>query len=145
MGTRGPVPKRTDQRRRTNKDPNGAVTKAPSTPKAPVIPEPDPLWHELAQKYYTALGESGQSAFFEPSDWMHARVSMEILSRMLSAGRLSAQLYAAWTADTARLLVTEGDRRRMRLELERAKPADPDADAGVASMDAWRTRLGNSG
>lgn len=142
MGSRGPVPKRSDQRRRVNQT-EGPITKAAASAEGP-IPDADPAWHPLARKYFDALKVSGQGRYFEPSDWMHAVVSMEILTRMLVSGRLSAQLYAAWTADTARLLVTEGDRRRMRLELERAPDVNPDADAGVASMDAWRERLGAS-
>lgn len=138
-GSRGPVPKRSDQRRRTSKE-DGLITKAAASP-AREIPDADPAWHPLARKYFDALKVSGQGRYFEPSDWMHAVVSMEILTRMLESGRLSAQLYAAWTADTARLLVTEGDRRRMRLELERQAPADPDEVAGVASMEAWRGKL----
>src|SRR5262249_31355799 len=110
MGDRGPVPKRTEQRRRKNPNPAGPGTEATAggVPTKAEMPEADPEWHPLAQKYFTALGKSGQAQFFEASDWMHAVVSMEILSRMLFSGRLSAQLYAAWTADTARLLVTEG-------------------------------------
>jgi len=143
MGSRGPVPKRSDQRRRTNQD-EGPITKGRAA-AGTAIPAASASWHPLAKKYFNALKLSGETQYFEPSDWAHAVVSMEILSRMLESSRLSAQLYAAWTADTARLLVTEGDRRRMRLELEREKPEDPDAEAGVAQMDAWRDRLGASG
>ena len=142
MGTRGPVPARSTQRRRRNTNPDGAVSRSKGAAKV-VRPEADEDWHPLAQAYYKALAGSGQSAYFEPSDWAHAMVSCEILSRTLSAGRLSAQLYAAWTGDTQRLMVTEGDRRRLRLELDRpGAKADPDKEAGVASMSEWRERLG---
>jgi hypothetical protein len=50
-------------------------------------------------------------------------------------------LLAAWSAASARLLTTEGDRRRVRIELERAQARDPDKEAGVASMKAWRDKL----
>jgi hypothetical protein len=141
MGTRGPVPQRTDQRRRRNKNPDGATTRGPGAPRVKP-PTADAGWHQLAQDYFSAAAKSGQSAWYEPSDWQHLRVSCEVLSRMLVSGRLSAQLYAAWAADSSRLLVTEGDRRRVRLELDRKKAEDPDKAAGVASMDEWRERLG---
>lgn len=140
MGSRGPVPKRSDQRRRTNQD-EGPIAKGPAA-RAVRPPSASREWQPLARDYFNSVKQSGQAEWYEPSDWQHLRVSCEVLSRMLESGRLSAQLYAAWAADSARLLVTEGDRRRMRLELERAPDVNPDADAGVASMDEWRGRLG---
>lgn len=147
MGSRGPVPKRSDQRRRVNKNPDGPVTKAPAG--EPVQPEgastasaPDPLWHPLIAELWVAAGRSGQSAFWEPSDWAMLKVGSQVMSDQLGSGRPSAVMFAAWDALMARLLMTEGDRRRLRLELERSKPEDPDQAAGVASMETWRARLG---
>jgi hypothetical protein len=151
MGERGPVPKRTDVRRRVNKDPAGSVTKAPSGRTARGGATRAPLasrkWHPIAIRWYNALKASGQSRFYEPSDWMQAYVWAEILSGQLNAltngEKVSAMMLATWDAASARLLVTEGDRRRMRLELQHGRPqADPDDDAGVASMDKWRKKLG---
>ena len=144
MGSRGPVPKRQDQRRRVNKDPAGPVTKAPAgrtTARRPSIPAPDPEWHPLIRALYLAARRSGQSAFWEPTDWAMLRIGSEVMSAQLQSGRPSAVMFAAWDALMARLLMTEGDRRRMRLELERAPAADPDQQAGVASMEDWRARL----
>jgi hypothetical protein len=155
MGERGPVPKRTEQRRRTNKDPAGPVTKAaagaPSASRSRTQASPasrppvaDRKWHPLARRWFDALKRSGQSRFYEPSDWMTAVVWAEILSQQLKAEKMSAMMLTAWDAASARLLVTEGDRRRMRLELEKPKPVDEDQAAGVASMESWRARLGGA-
>lgn len=150
MGSRGPVPKRTDQRRRTNTDPAGPVTKVPAAAgaasprgkRAAVMPSANREWHSIARRWYMSLARSGQREFYQPSDWMQAYVAAEILSRLLSAEKLSAVGIAAWDAMAARLLVTEGDRRRMRIELEQpGKPDDPDAIAGVTSMAAWQSNL----
>ena len=65
----------------------------------------------------------------------------ELLSRQLESGKPSAMLLAAWSAASTRLLTTEGDRRRVRIELERGEAKDPDKEAGVASMRAWRGKL----
>ena len=54
-------------------------------------------------------------------------------------------MLAAWSSASTRLLTTEGDRRRVRIELERAQKADPDKEAGVASMNAWRAKLAGGG
>jgi hypothetical protein len=146
MGSRGPVPKRSDQRRRTNQD-EGPITKAPAGrttgrgTRRPAVRAADAGWHPLIQDLYNDIRKSGQSAFYEPSDYAMLRIGCEIMSGQLLSDRVSAVMFASWDALMARLLVTEGDRRRMRMELEREKPENPDADAGVAQMDAWRTKL----
>lgn len=135
-GSRGPVPKRSDQRRRTSR-PDVEVTKGSAAPNAGPPPA-DPLWHELARKWYQSLTESGQREWYEPSDWAEALVWAHVLSAELERDKMSAMMLVAWSAACSRLLVTEGDRRRMRMELERGKVSDPDEDAAVASMAAYR-------
>jgi hypothetical protein len=136
----GPVPNRSDQRRRRNQD--VPIDHAPAA--APFEREPaSPEWHRVAQRWYDALAESGQAKFYEPSDWATAFYVAEAMSRNLEGGRFSAQLFAAVMAASTSLLATEGDRRRLRLELERAKPgavAVSEAE-GVAQLDAYRNRL----
>jgi len=145
VGSRGPVPQRSDQRRRRNVDPAGPVTKAAAGTSRRRRPRPaDPEWHKLIRELYGDIAESGQSAFYEPSDWGMLRVGCQVMSDQMLSGKPSAVMFASWDALMARLLVTEGDRRRLRLELEREKPANPDADAAVASMDAWRQKLGSA-
>lgn len=140
MGARGPVPKRSDQRRRANK-PEVPIATAAGAAKVPV-PVADEAWHPIARDYFEALRGSGQSAFYEPSDWAHAFLLCEAMSRMLSASRFSAQLFAAVDSASTRLMVTEGDRRRLRVELAREAAADPDEEAAAATVTDLRSRLG---
>lgn len=139
-GRTGPVPKRTDQRRRRNK-PDVAVTSAPAAPSV-TCPEPDETWHSAAARWYGSLSESGQARFYEPSDWAQAWVWADLLSRALNQGeRPSAQLIMAWAAGATELLTTEGSRRRMRMELKRAGQVDEDEEAAVAALDDYRARF----
>lgn len=145
-GTRGPIPKRSDQRRRTND--TGDVTKAAAGKQAR-RPPVNGHWHPIAKRWYLALADSGQVVFFEPSDWAHAYFVAEAMSRLLTAKKFSAQLFAALDSSTTRLMVTEGDRRRLRVELEREKAgaegSDPDHDAAVTSMHEWQAKVGAAG
>lgn len=142
MGARGPVGKRSDQRHgHRTKAEKEAVTKVP-VGAGPLDPEePDESWHPIAQRWFRSLGESGQRVFYEASDWATARYVAEAMSRNLEAGRFSAQLFAAVLSGMSSLLATEGDRRRMRIELERAVQTDADEEAAVAALDEWRARL----
>jgi len=140
-GPRGPVPNRSTQRRRTN---SPETESAPTATAEPVEqPEAEADWHPLAAEWYLSLGKSGQSAFYEASDWAQARIWTDLLSRtMRNAKGPSAMLVTAWAAGAAELLTTEGARRRMRLELERERPVDADAEAADATVTSLMTRLG---
>jgi hypothetical protein len=154
MGVRGPVPKRESQRRRTNKK---------SKPKRSVgaakvaIPKVDAKWHPAAKSWFNSLAKSGQSKFYEPSDWSMAWLIAESISRDLKpqvvgiveeTGEavfavipMKGASLAAYLKAMAALLVTEGDRRRAGLELERPNPAKPGADKGVSNLADYRSRL----
>lgn len=138
----GPVPNRSDQRRRTNK-PEVEIATAPA--RATVdIPEPDEAWHPIAASWFESLGQSGQSVFMEPSDWAQARYLAELMHRSLDGDRTNGQLISSILSGAAELLTTEGARRRMRIELAKADTG-PTAEelAATADMDAYRKRLGS--
>ncbi len=138
MGTRGPIPKRMDARLgHVTKGEKAAVTSVDVT--GPVeIPPAAESWNELARDWYLSLAKSGQAKHFEPSDWAAARYVAEVMTRNLDAGRFSAQLFAAVWQAMGDLLTTEGERRRVKLEINR-KPAKPDGEpAKVSRLDDYR-------
>lgn len=135
----GPIPNRSDQRRRRNK-PEGGITSAPGA-LAVAAPEPDANWHPMASDWFASLATSGQAAFYQPSDWQTARVWAEVLSRQLQADKMSAVMVTAWASSASELLTTEGARRRGRLELERSQPSDPDEDASLAIVTDIQSRF----
>jgi len=145
MGTRGPIPERSEARRRRNKDDGPELLKAPSgaPDDLPDLPGADPLWHSIAADWYLSLRESGQAAFYQPSDWAVARYAAELMSRVLDCSERgpNGQLVAALNSVMSSLLTTEGDRRRARMELERKKPV-PQGGAKVTALDDYRSAFG---
>ncbi|MFI9618147.1 hypothetical protein ACIG8S_04430 [[Kitasatospora] papulosa] len=144
MGAHGPIPKRSEERRRRNKDDGPEMIQAPSggPEDLPDLPEPDALWHPIAADWYLSLRESGQSAFYEPSDWAMARYAAHVMSQVLLSDRgPNGQLVAALNSVMSSLLTTEGDRRRARMELERKKPVGPKL-ASVSPLDSYRDIAG---
>lgn len=99
-------------------------------------------WHEIAEQAYMALSRSGQSIFMEPSDWATAYALCEMLSRELKPKPIVVQIgegeteiqwviqpvngavMNAFLKGWASLMATEGDRRRLKIELERKKAVD---------------------
>jgi hypothetical protein len=153
MGERGPVPKRSNQRRRVNKDSEPQTAPAG---EAPSVPEPIESWHPIAKGWYESLAVSGQSAFYEASDWATAVLVAESISRELkpqvvgvmeetgepvfAVVPMKGAALSAYLKAMSSLLVTEGDRRRAQLELQRGGEK-PDSSADVPNIDDYRSRL----
>ena len=201
MGARGPIPKRSDQRRRRNK-PDREVVKAPkgkpkvacpvcskqyspgggmashmraAHPEVDTSPKPepdvpvfegrepaDPKWHHVATVWYESLLTSGQNVFYEPSDWALAFVIAESISRELNPHQVvvtspdgensieevskppKGASLAAWLKGMSALLVAEGDRRRLQIELTTATAASEETGS-VSSLAAWKRRVDGTG
>jgi len=145
MGTRGPAPKRDAERAgHRSQDYNADHV----TLDEPVeIPEADSTWHSKAKAWYESLVKSGQSRFYEPSDWAKAMLIADALSeymadvdagpafddngRPLSARFANAATLKVLFSEMASLGVTESDRRRMRIEIERKREQTEDELADV--------------
>jgi hypothetical protein len=98
-------------------------------------------WHPMAVEWYESLSESGIAAFYERSDWATAMIVAEELTHYFnsSTGRRSAQMLTALFSMMTSLGATEGDRRRMRIELEKPKPTV--ASASVTAIDSYKSKL----
>jgi hypothetical protein len=104
---------------------------------------------------YESLRTSGQAKFYEPSDWAAAYLLAEAMSRDLKPQAVGVSIItgkvvratvplkggslAAYLKAFAALGVTEGDRRRIGIEIQR-KP-EPKL-APVSVMDEYRDALG---
>lgn len=137
MGSRGPAPKRSTQRRRTN---DADKVETAVVDEAKVYGDALEGEHsDQASRFWEALRRSGQAQFYEASDW--AAAELQVLAIDQFVNKPSAMLLSAIQSGNAALLVTEGDRRRMRLELERAPDEVADESSTVAQMDDYRVRV----
>ena len=163
----GPPPKRSEARRRRNKDTVETMkinldevlageVEIPAPPMHdvkdddgdPVVDEEtgeilqEPSWHPIAHDLYMSLTRSGQALFYEPSDWHTAYALCESLSREFKPKPIVVQVGEGETEiqwvmqpvngavmnmvlkGLSALMATEGDRRRLRIELDRKKAQD---------------------
>lgn len=157
--TRGPIPKREDVRRRRNAPSDGMpVTTARASANVEPI-EGDDNWHPIAQELYESMIASGQSVFYEPSDYATLYLLCDQLSQhygevyvgMRDDGRgVQEAVFARRPmtgSDLSNLLkglaslgATEGDRRRLRIELVRDADGPRELPAGVVAFDRARRR-----
>lgn len=152
MGQRGPVPNRSEDLARPRSRKGGEhtgsdITKGELRPVE--IPEPDPDWHPISLMLWDGLIKSGQADFYQQSDWAFAYSICEDLSMYKKpltdrngeeyhkrSGQMLQTIYSAME----RLLVTEGDRRRVRIELQEPQPEENPASLVV--LDGYRQGLG---
>lgn len=138
------------------------------------IPVADENWEPLTKSFYESFTRSGQVVWMEPTDWMTAYMLMEVLDRWLkpqdvkvgqtgSSGQetgggdidyifepkivaMPGGVLTAILKGLTALLATEGDRRRLRIELERKSAVDRALEsAGVPDIakkreEAFRRR-----
>lgn len=181
MGMYGPVRKRDAERRRRNKDgvetlvvdlsetlakeveipapPLTYTQRNPETGELEDLDEPENRWHPTALEWYLSLTRSGQSIFYEASDWAMAFMLAEQISLALEARPVQvgvdgdgkpvfkymqmpmngAQLSGILKGASA-LMATEGDRRRLAVELDRQKQRDAIAADGAKVVSITQNR-----
>lgn len=146
----GPVPHRSEDLARPRERKGGNIAPVTKGELRPVrIPAADKDWHPIAKRLYNSLKTSGQSDWYQNSDWALAWSICEDLSyyktpRVNRDGeeyhkRSGQMLQTIYTA-MERLLVTEGDRRRVRIELSAPQPEQ--RSAAVIALAAYREELG---
>lgn len=134
----GPPPKRSSQRRRRNSD----GVEVESAPLRVELEQPECRedLHPRAAGWYRSLASSGQARFYTDSDWQVALICAEAIDLFMKTGR--ATLLAEIRSLQSQLLATEGERRRVKLELERSKSEE---SGDVSELDEYRRRLSKSG
>lgn len=175
----GPPPKRSDERRRTNAPAAGPPIKVdleqiasaadvvegslPWLIAQPVVVPDVPrrgddedkgAWHPFAVELWDSFSRSGQALFWEPSDWMVAKLLCESISRDLKPqfvgttqgadGMPGEAIYeriplkgaslSAYLKAFGQLMITEGERRRLSIELERTRLAPVGGENGDAKV-----------
>lgn len=125
----GPVPKRSDQRRRRNKPDDGMnIIQLPGISAKP--PRVNPNWCTQAKNWYRSLASSGQAQFYQNSDWQTAQLVALLLTKELErdGGPRAGMMDVIFSA-MGELLTTEGARRRLRIELTVPDTSDRDDTA----------------
>ncbi|AHJ86370.1 terminase small subunit [Mycobacterium phage 40AC] len=148
MGARGPVGKRDEERVRRNVNENPTETvQVIGTVKIPELGDVSHLGetHPLITEMYESIRQSAAVKYYEPTDWQFARMTLFMLNQELIAAQhngkpVGAMKLTAINQMLSALLLTEGDRRRVRLEVERN--SGPDTGGNVVDVtDVLKQRL----
>ena len=134
MGTRGPVPKRSESRVRRNKSETETITAAGG--RKVTIPRMNGQWHPVAKMMWRSAKESGQAQFYESTDWATLYSLCDNMTYALAQKKRPAQLIQTIYSELSNLLFTEGARRRVQVELNRPQQ-DDQGTSKEAAMEAW--------
>ncbi|BCP02503.1 phage terminase small subunit [Mycobacterium intracellulare] len=137
-GLTGPIPKRSEERVRRNA-PDMEIDKVTAIGPVKIPPLNIPDCHPFVTELYESMKKSAQKKYFEPTDWSKAKITLHFLNKLMWSTKPSAQMLATVESMLTSLLLTEGDRRRLRIEVERNATA---GDAAVVPISAlYRQRL----
>ncbi|MFC4089344.1 hypothetical protein [Micromonospora sp. GCM10011541] len=137
----GPVPEREDNLARPRERKGKEIVPVTKGEARPVkIPNADRSWHPIALKLWESLKTSGQADFYQNSDWAFAYSLCEDLSHYKQSTKRSGQMLQTIYSAFERLLVAEGDRRRVRIELY--EPVEDGPSASDDAIEQYKRELG---
>lgn len=116
-----------------------AVARGQSTRDGIPIPGANPKWKPEAQSWFRALKLSGQSEFFEASDWATAVAAAGAYDIFLRT--YNGNILTQFNRMSERLGCTVIDRKKSRIELAEPEPTDEDEDAADEILSEWQGRL----
>lgn len=148
MGSRGPIPKRSGQGHRITQAKKVKAGVKRVRVKDGVIKPPtaDPEWHPIAKALWQAVKDSKYTIYYEPSDWILLFDACDEISVYKYGGmNRSAVMRASLNQMLSGLLLTEGDRRRARIEIERDTSAEPEESAGIVAMRDFLAKRASNG
>jgi hypothetical protein len=131
------IPKRESELARPRSRKGGEVKPVTRGTLKPVtIPNAPRDWHPIARRMWDSLKTSGQTEFFQDSDWAFAYSLCDDLSvykkpHVTRDGeeyiKRSPEMLKAILGGLERLMFTEVDRRKVRIELHEPEPEQDDA------------------
>lgn len=145
MGSRGPIPKRSDEAQHPKtlarkERTTGGITHVGSVGEVKP-PAPDPEWGPIAMMLWDAALESPQmKQCYQATDWAVLYSLCDDISYYKAQERRSGQMLASINTLMTSLLFTEGDRRRVGIEVSRNTPEQLKSQGVALLEDVWKKR-----
>lgn len=133
-----PMPRKRDAERRNRATPKADKILVQGTELPVKQPRARSGWRPEVRAWYRSLANSAQAVFYEDSDWQTALVAADALQNWYDTGRTA--MYEQWRMTCSQLMVTEGERRKNRLEIHRN--AAEEMEQGAKTVQEYRARLG---
>lgn len=120
----GPLPKRSEERVRRNKTGEDGLELDQYDLDGEVLIPWAVFEHSFVQGLWKSLEESVNVQYYEPTDWQYARLTLHILDQTLMDNKIpGAMMLSALDSMLSKMLITEADRRRLKIEAKRNGPS----------------------
>lgn len=104
------------------------------------IPDADERWRAEVQSWFRSFKLSGQSEFFEASDWSMLVAAAQAYD--IALRNYNASMFAHFVRLSERLGATIVDRKKIRMELDEPdEPRDVDEEHADVVINNWQERL----
>ena len=103
------------------------------------IPTASEQWKPQARSWYNSLKLSGQSDFYEASDWATAVCAAQAYDTFLRTN--SPGILAQFVRLSESLGATHSNRKRSGIELDEPEHTDADEEAADRAVNNWQLRL----
>lgn len=111
--------------------------------ETPVTPPPaDKEWHNDAKRMWQAAKNGAHAEFFEPSDWAYLHLTLTELTKHRVTNS-SGLMFSTLMSMFADLLLTEGTRRQLDLDLGTAQQQNAGPTEGDKEVEKWLLTLTN--
>lgn len=104
------------------------------------IPREKTDWHADAKRWFKSLKTSGQADFFQDSDWALAVFLCDEITYYRSGSRRSPEMLKTILSGMEKLMTSETDRLKARVEL--TEPKDDEKSAELIAIEDYRKELG---
>ena len=151
MGSRGPIGEREENlaRPRDRRGSDEQPTKRGQLRDLQIDWEPDPNWSDFTKQVWASASASGMSDFYQDTDYAELWFICQELDRYsqpkvyAKTGELyykhSPEMVKALLTGLSNLGFTEGDRRRIRVELDAPEPEK--SSAAVVALSLYQGAL----
>lgn len=127
LGKPGPMPKDPETRIRRNSTGSDGLELDTYDVEGEVLVPWAVFEHSFVQGLWESLEKSANSKFYEPSDWQYARLTLSLWDKVLMENKVpSAMMIASLDSMLSKMLITEADRRRMKIKAQRQKEQKAD-------------------
>lgn len=145
MGQRGPMPKRSSERTRNNKAGEDGIELKKGIALEWSWVKADKEWPAFIRDYYNSFQHTGMSAYYQQTDIQQLYMACHILAEQFKTARPSAIMVGEAFKLLDGLGATEGERRRMKIELDKPKEeTDEEANQKIAAVTSIHDRLQRS-
>jgi len=104
------------------------------------VPREKTDWHADAKRWFKSLKSSGQADFFQDSDWALAVFLCDEITYYRGGSRRSPEMLKTILSGMEKLMTSEVDRLKARVEL--SEPKSEEKSAELIAIEDYRKELG---